>query len=282
MKCLIHWFNNLSNRARTSFTLSFSFIGLLSTVLSIVGFSLNDITQRIWLSIIIVITGFFLVSLLVFFLIGQFYKDSVSCTVRQTSVTIETGDIFKTTGWKVIGCDSHFDTRIDDNVISKKSLHGQLFLHHGNIEAIKNAVRKEARRLRIKVNQDGFYDFPLGTIIRYDNPVDNETYLLLAMTKLNCNYEAHTNMAEFEQMLMHMWAEISRVYAGNIIVLPMLGTGISRFDDGPKDKRDLLRCMLCTLNGSGASIKSEIKIVIYGDAKDYALFEYRNMFKSLG
>ena len=141
-------------------------------------------------------------------------------------------------------------------------------------------VEKEAKRLHLTANSDGLYDFPLGTIIRYDSSKDNHTYLMLAMTELDRNYEAHTNMAKFEHMLMKMWSEINRVYASNDVVLPLLGTGISRFDDGPKNKEALLRCILCTLNSSGVTLNAKVKVLIYGDAKDIPLYEYKDMFKS--
>ena len=99
------------------------------------------------------------------------------------------------------------------------------------------------------------FDFPLGSIVRYESSRDNQTYLLLAMTKLDENYEAHTNFAMFENMLTKMWREIIRVYAG-----------------------DLLKCMLCTLNGSGLTFNSKFKIVIYGDAKDIPLYEFKDIF----
>lgn len=101
---------------------------------------------------------------------------------------------------------------------------------------------------------------------------------MLALTELDKNYESHTNMAKYELMLMKMWKEIDRVYASNDVILPILGTGISRFDDGPKDKDDLLRCMLCTFNSSGVSLNSKIKIVLYGSAEDVPLYEYKDIF----
>ena len=104
---------------------------------------------------------------------------------------------------------------------------------------------------------------------------------MLAMTELNEQYEAHTDMAKFELMLMRMWKEIGRVYAYNDIALPVLGTGISRFDDGPKNREDLLRCMICTLNSSGVVLKSNMEIFIYGDANDIPLYEYRDMFNTI-
>ena len=145
-------------------------------------------------------------------------------------------------------------------------------------EEIEAVVENEAKRLGLQRKNDGLYDFPLGTVIRYDSSVDNQTYLMLAMTELNMQHEAHTNMAKFELMLMKMWTEIDRVYASNDIALPVLGTGISRFDDGPKDREALLRCMLCTLNSSGVSLKSKVGVIIYGNVKDIPMYEYKNMF----
>ena len=79
---------------------------------------------------------------------------------------------------------------------------------------------------------------------------------------------------------MKMWNEIDRVYASNNIVLPLLGSGISRFDDGPKEDAALLKCMLCTLNTSGVSLNSEVIIVLNSEAKDVPLYEFKEMFKS--
>lgn len=65
--------------------------------------------------------------------------------------------------------------------------------------------------------------------------------------------------------------------------LPLLESGISRFDDGPKGDNELLKCMLCTLNNSGVTFKSEVSVVLYRSpnsdgGNDIPLYEYRNMF----
>ncbi len=274
------WYNGLPNRKKVSVRSSITVVGLLATVFTVLGVSVNGWVKNIWLSLLIVVLALVGVYFIAYCIIGKIYKDSVPLSIRQTPVSISCGDIFKTDGFRVIGCDTHFDTRVDDVVISKKSLHGKLVLEHGNADEIKSVVEKEAKRLHLTANSDGLYDFPLGTIIRYDSSKDNHTYLMLAMTELDRNYEAHTNMAKFEHMLMKMWSEINRVYASNDVALPLLGTGISRFDDGPKNKEALLRCMLCTLNSSGVTLNAKVKVVIYGDAKDIPLFEYKDMFKS--
>ena len=280
MKKIYRWYSNLSKRVRDSITISLTIVGLISTVCTILGISMSEWKNSSpWIRLGVVFVAFVMICIFIYFVIGKIFENSVSLTVRQTSISISCGDIFESSGWKVIGCDTHFDTRVDDIIISKKSLHGQLVLNHGKKEEIEAVVDAEAKRLGLSKNRNGVYDFPLGTIIRYDSSVDNQTYLMLAMTELNEHYKSHTNMATFELMLMKMWSEVDRVYASNNVVLPVLGTGISRFDDGPKDKDALLRCMLCTLNSSGISLNSEINIVIYGDIKDIPLYEYRGMFR---
>ncbi len=279
MRKIYKWYNRLSKRTHDSIAISVTLVGMVSTLLTILGISLGSIEGlSLGLRIGAVAAAFVIVFLVAYTVIGRLFRDSVNITIRQTPVSVSCGDIFDAPELRVIGCDTHFDTRVDDIVISKKSLHGQLVLNHGDKDEIIAVVEKEAARLGLQKNSDGLYDFPIGTIVRYDSTVDGHTYLMLAMTELNAEYEAHTNMAEFELMLMKMWREISRVYALNDVVLPLLGTGIPRFDDGPKEKEDMLRCMLCTLNSSGVTLRCKVKVLIYGDIRDIPLYEYRNMF----
>ena len=283
-KCLRKKRMRLSYRARTSLTIAVSMVGSIASVLSVLGHSLNEWTNCILLSIAIIIASFTVLFLVAYVYIGYRYGDSVSLSIRSMPVEISVGDIFSTAGLKVIGCDTHFDTRVDDVVIAKTSLQGQLVLNHGNVDEIKAAVERRAKSLKLTKNKDGLYDFPLGTIVRYDSSVDNQTYLLLALTEIKNDggrYKAFTSMYKYEQALCEMWNEIDCVYANNEIVLPILGSGIPKFIGGGKDKENLLRCMLCTLKGSGVDLTSKVKIVIFGDASGIPLYEYKNLFKSI-
>jgi hypothetical protein len=274
-------FDKFTKRTRDSIAFSAGVIGLISTILSILGYSLGDCINAtgIWERIGLVIIIAFILYIVAYFSIGYRFKRSVNLSIRNTDVEICCGDIFQTDGYRVIGCDTHFNTRADDTVISKKSLHGQLILNHGKKEEIEVAVKAEAVRLGLQKNESGQYDFELGSVIQYESSVDRQTYLMLAMTELDQQYKARTNMAKFEHMLMKMWSEIDRVYASNNVVLPLLGTGISRFDDGPKDASGLLRCMLCTLNSSGVSLNSKLTVVIFGDKSEIPLYEYKDLFR---
>ena len=279
MSRMCNWFFMLSSRTRDSFYFLMTFVGLVSTFFTIFGVSLGDLLfPNIWMRLALVIFVLIILYSFIYLLLGEIFSDSVHLCINGTSVHISYGDIFEFSGWKVIGCDSHFDTRVDDRVISKNSLHGKMMLEHGTVSGICRAIDDEALRLKLSKNEDGLYDFPLGSIICYRNSC-GETYLMLAMTELDDEFRAFTDMATFESMLMKMWIEIDRVYAGNQIVMPLLGTGISRFKDGFKKPETLLRCLLCTLNVSGVNLNSNVCIVIYDRSKKFPFYEYKHMFK---
>ncbi len=268
-------------RISDSLAIAGGIIGLVSTGLSIVGYSLRDLIPKAsFLVVVLVVLGAYaLISLITFLIIGWLYGKKVGLTINGTPVEICCGDIFDTKGLRVIGCDTHFDTRVGD-VISKTSLHGRFILDHGDTPSIKSAVKSEARRLNLVKDQHGQYTFPLGSIVKYKKDDTDEVFLLLALTELNKDYESHTYTIQFEQTLMKMWKEISRVYNGESVILPLLGAGMTRFDDGIKDRSTLLRCMLCTMNASGVKLKT-VKIVIPENQEKLPLYEFKDLLKTV-
>lgn len=279
MKKAYKWLKGLSRQAKSSVAISASIVSGASTVLTILGISLGSLEGvHVLVRFCIVIAAFTVLAVAIYYAIGYIFKESINLEIRGMRVKIRHGNIFETPSLRIIACDDHFDTRVDDVVISKKSLHGQLIMQHGNKQAIEALVESEAKRQGIPKDPDGRYKFPIGTIIKYKSEVDGETYLMLAMNELDDQNKACTTMAKYEQMLMKMWNELDRIYAMQDVAIPILGDGITRFQDGPKRKESLLRCMLCTLNSSSVVLKSEIEILIYNDDEDVSLYELRNLF----
>jgi len=284
VKAIAKWYSGLSNRKRDSISISIAVVGALATLFSVIGFSLATIINSFWYRLFVVALAFICFYILAYVVIGCIYNNHVAFSIRSIPIEISVGDIFSASGFKVIGCDTHFDTRVDDVIVAKSSLHGKLVLEHGKKEEIEDVVAKRASSLGLCKNENGLYDFPLGTVIRYDSSVDNQTYLLLALTEMrfiNGQYKAYTSMSNYEQTLRNMWDEIDSIYAYNDIVLPLLGSGVSRFEGGNKKNDALLRCMLCTLDSSGVEYTSKIHIVIYGGLKGLSLYEYKNVFRAI-
>lgn len=73
------------------------------------------------------------------------------------------------------------------------------------------------------------------------------------------------NTDDFEVVrncILNMWDELDRMYAARPVVLPLLGSGITRFDGGKPSEDDLLRCMLCTLRASKRHFKEGVVVVL--------------------
>lgn len=189
------------------------------------------------------------------------HRWSASMKVGGNMVRVTCGDLFKCEGWKVIPCDDRFSTQADNVVIAKRSVHGQFLLNcvrdMGELERFVSEPGPSAVGSP-RVAEDGSLVFAPGQVKVY-----GEEYLLLSFSHLNELHEAHITMSEYELCLMNMWRELSRVYAERPISLPLMGSGILRFDGIPKPSDDrLLGCMLCTLRATGLHFAAPITIVI--------------------
>ncbi len=262
--------NCVTKRKKDSLMLSFAIITGLATIFTVIGFSLKDLFPlkcvnpaffAVIIRAIILLFAYVLMALGIWFIKGCIYKNMINLKIGSNEVTIKPGNIFKQNALRVIAVDTHFSTTVDDVVISKTSLHGQLVLEHGDVDSIKAAVQKEADRRKKEPDENGQYTFPVGTAIHYEGKDGH--YIMVALTDLDADFEAHTKMSQYEVALMDIWREIGRVYAKRDLALPILGTGITRFDDGQDDPANLLRCMLCTLNTSKVHFKSNVSIVVY-------------------
>lgn len=191
-------------------------------------------------------------------------KDSITLKIRGIKVTIRQGDIFKASGLKVIGVDDTFSTQDDDIIINKKSLHGQFINLLRNTGKLQNFI---------DVMTADKSSVQLGSVRRY------EDFVLLVMAKLDNEHKAFTDNQLFESTLRRMWYEIDRVYAGDPIYIPLLGTGTIRFK-GVTDiptPFSLLKCMLCTLKTSSVQIRSHITILVYDKLNEISLYDLKGV-----
>lgn len=122
------------------------------------------------------------------------------------------------------------------------------------IEQIPNEdIYKLCRECRVG---DGRICYPLGTI------KDCDGFAMLAFTHMDEVNRAYLRRGQYEECLLNMWDELDRMYAGRRIVLPLLGSGITRFENGKPSEDDLLRCMLCTLRASKHHFKEGVNVVL--------------------
>ena len=237
-------------------------LGIIASVMSIAGFSFADIfSNNNWVNRLGLIIASYVIFVFITLIVNVFnVKNGVTVKIRGITVNVKQGDIFKADGWKVIPFNEYFDTIVDDKIIAHSTLNGIFITSHvEDIDDLRESIANDDESLTLlkRSKKEERWVYPLGRIIAYQD------YMLLAFIFFNEQNMAHLSKSDYERCLMSMWKEVSRIYAGRPIFLPLLGSGITRFDDIPeKSNADLLRCMLCTLKTSGENISQPITILL--------------------
>jgi len=255
----LKWLNS-PTRWKDSLTVASAVLAIVGTILAISEISLKDnFGINCWITRSFVLIGLFLLLVLATFIIKYFQtKKGISLKIRGIQVNIQQGDIFNAKGWKVIAFNEYFDTTVDDIVIAHNTLNG-IFIDNyvDNLDNLRQAISNTPDNPKLKrYTRNDRHVYPLGRIITYKD------FMLLAFTHFE-NNEARLTQKDYEDCLRVMWTEICRTYANKPVFIPLLGSGITRFDGTPhKSNFDLLRCMLCTLRTSGANINQPITILL--------------------
>ncbi len=216
----------------------------------------------------------FILSLLYF---GIWLKSNnlmeVNLDVEGSIVTVKAGDLFQQDGFKVIAFNEYFDTQVDDNIISHKSLNGLYIDNHLSDsipdldERISNFKFDEDETLEVnhqrKIGKKQKYS--LGTI------VVNEDYLLTAFSKFDDKNRAFLTMPDYLGFLINFWDKVNRIYAQKSVSVPIFGSGITRIKEHKNiGDEDLLKIMLWTFRISEMRFKfpAKLTIVIHNDKID--------------
>lgn len=260
---------------------SFAIVTGISTIASILGYSLKDLfkNHEIMKSSLTLIIAFLIVSSIIILIQFVLNHKGFTTIINGKEITIRNANIFTVPGLKVIPFNERFDTKVDDIVISHDSLNGIMIDNYvTNIDDLNNEIKlafdEKVELAPIKKKNTIIY--PLGRIIKYND------FLMLAMSHFDKQNQAYIHINEYESMLTNMWYEIRRVYAGKKIVIPLIGSGITTMT-GIKEKNNtiLLKCMLCTLKRSRFQPKNGITIVLTDEAMNsIEMVKIKEEFKS--
>lgn len=197
----------------------------------------------------------------------------VNLDVEGSIVTVKAGDLFLQDGFKVIAFNEYFDTQVDNNIISHKSLNGLYIDNHlsGPISDLDQRVSnyKFDEDEILEVNQERKVGkkqkYSLGTIFV------NEDYLLTAFSKFDDKNRAFLTMPDYLGFLINFWDKVNRIYAQKSVSVPIFGSGITRIKEHKNiSDEDLLKIMLWTFRISEMRFKfpAKLTIVIHKDKID--------------
>lgn len=190
----------------------------------------------------------------------------IEITINNSTVEIFEGDLFEQDGIKIIAFNEYLDTEVSDKIISKDTLNGIYLKQY--VEDIDNLNKKMTTNVHLREKQCGEeinrkngkkIKYQLGTIF------PNGNYFLLAFSHFDNDNRAWITMPEYISCLLEMWNEIDKFYNGKTVVLPILGSGITRFKEGYLSEQELVEMLLLSLKLSKVKFEypSRVQIIIY-------------------
>ncbi|WCK54815.1 DUF6430 domain-containing protein [Aneurinibacillus sp. Ricciae_BoGa-3] len=90
----------------------------------------------------------------------------------------------------------------------------------------------------------------------------DKDYFLVAFSKFDQDNKANLKLNEYENCLIHFWNEVNTLYNQSTVVIPLLGSGITRHRDFDAKPHDLLEVMLWTFKISKVKFREPSKIII--------------------
>lgn len=240
----------------------------IATFMGVASISLDSVISidKWWNRLLIIVFIFIIIVIVVRIVLGYSVRNGIELKIRGVVVNIRQGNIFEAEGWKVIPFNEYFDTIVDEVIISSTTLNGIFINEHiSNLQELENTITlARTNHSSLKTyKKNNRLAHPLGRIITYNE------YMLLAFSHFNKENVAHISKPDYEQCLFTMWKEIRRTYANKPVFLPLIGSGITSFDDIPeKSNIDLLKCIICTLRASGEHFNQPITILLTKEVMD--------------
>ena len=106
--------------------------------------------------------------------------------------------------------------------------------------------------------------YPVGTVIDLPGN-ENEHYFLWALSTFDSNLKAHTSMQEYALAVQRLIESCNTESEGFSIVLPLVGTGLSRTK---RDQQDVLQYLINAFRVNKDEINCDIHIVVHEDVKN--------------
>lgn len=226
---------------------------------------------------------------LIFNIIKTSGIQEITLKIDGSSLEISSGDLFQqdANSYKVVAFNEFFDTQVDDNIISSSSLNGKYLLdkypNNEDINDFNNRVVNDPR-LQLQKVEDGVHRRLGGNTTRYSlgSIFKDNDYFLVAFSKFNDKNEANLRLTEYATCLLKFWDEVNSLYNHKTVVMPLLGSGITRHKDFNATNQELLEVIIWTFKISKVKFKepSRVKIVIHEsqitEINLYKLKEFEN------
>lgn len=257
------------------------FLSVISVITSLI-FLFVDIPECMKIYCLIL----FLLILIIVFAVYWYRANHIHEAVLQinnSTLEIGIGDIFEEKDFKVIAFNEYYDTQVDDIIIRKGSINGQYILrNYPDVTVLDTLISTDSHATEYVVEEcerkaGKSSKYKLGTIIK------NEDFFLLAFSHFDKDNRAFLDINDYISCLMNMWNECDIHYGGQTVVLPLLGSGITRFHEYENiTDQELLELLIWTFKVSRIRFQypAKAKIVLTQNCMDKInLYDIKKRFK---
>lgn len=178
----------------------------------------------------------------------------------------------------LISMNTHFDTLVNNRVVSATSVHGQWigWMKAAGIESDElnrriQAAATEQNLISIRSDQkEGNKEaYPRGTIIEIDH--ENTRFFLLALSEFDDNLNAQTDKEQIIDVVKEICDYYDKHGCGQPMFTPLIGTELSR---AKISERESIMIMKSIFQLYSEKIHNELSIVIYKKHRDQiSIFE---------
>ena len=275
------WINKkyISSIATTIIGGIYAFFGFIGNFVSLDGVLPQELPfySKVLISLAILVFLWIVCFLIVGCTLSRRKRFEVICGNNGHKLYVQYGDLFDANEVLnpcerrniIIPVNRCFDTIVDNHLVSEQTLHGiafkQLYSSVRYTEQSLNAAIQ--RQLSNQPYQDiDIIDKPEGNLRRYpvgtiaDIPSDETTHLFLwALSTFNRELKAQTSMQDYALAVQKLIEACNSESEGFPILIPLVGTGLSRTK---KDQKDVLSYLVQAFKLNKSELNCDIHIIV--------------------
>ena len=198
-------------------------------------------------------------------------------------VYVEYGDLFENNGEHkniVITANRCFDTLVDNDLISKTTIHGmainKICTNGYTAEMLNDALQDDLLKIRqAKPNRilsteekrkGNLKRYPAGSIAEFKNPSDDKTtYFFVGMSAFNSDLHPETSDEEYIVTIQSLIEHCNSRSQRFPVYMPIIGT---HGRNNKKSERELLEYMVSAFRINKHLINTDIHIVVYSGRRE--------------
>lgn len=222
-----------------------------------------------------ILSGLVVVSIvyILIMLVRSVRLKEITLDIDGSEIEIKKGDIFTIPRnvYKVIAFNEYFDTQVGGGIIAANSLNGKyLNTFCTDVSDLDERITQDPR-MQARIEQKDV-ERPLGgktTRYRLGSVFKDQDFFLVALTKFDEDNKAGLKLHEYANTLINFWNEVNSLYGQREVVVPLLGSGITRHRDFDATPHQLLEVMLWTFKISKVKFREPSKVTILLDDKKH-------------